>query len=349
MFTKQKIKKIIIRFVVMLLISITLIFHNYLNPIIKNWLTDINIVSSRNNLMVHFINVGQGDAIAINLPDGKIMLVDTGPEDNNVTLTNYLKENVLHNRCNNTIDYLVLTHADMDHIGGTLRLLKNFNVKTVFMPKVNSNTDGYEEVLTYVEANCEYRMAYDDYEIKGCEYAITFLKQMSYDDTNDSSQVIKLSCFNKKFLFTGDISVNIENEFVELYNEFLDCDVLKVSHHGSNSSTSAEFLMLTSPIYSVISVGADNNYGHPTEEVLNRINALGSKVLRTDKDGNILFVVGKDYNLTNLNGKYYVFNLSFDFAYLVVIVDVILMLNIIVIIIKKEKVNKHLVDKTLEY
>ena len=349
MFTKQKIKKIIISFSIMLLISITLVFHNFLNLLIKGWLVKINVVSSKNNLMVHFVNVGQGDAIAINLPDNKIMLIDTGSEDNNVTLTDYLKENVLHARHNNKIDYLVLTHADMDHIGGTLRLLKNFNVKTVFVPKVNSNTDSYEEVLTYIEANCEYRMAYDDYEIKGKDYTITFLKQMSYDDTNDSSQVIKLSCFNKKFLFAGDVSADVENDFIEHYNEFLDCDVLKVAHHGSKTSSSAEFLMATSPSYSVISVGADNNYGHPTEEVLNRINALGSKVLRTDKDGNILFVVGKDYNLTNLNGKYYVFNLSLDYAYLVVVVDVILLLYIVVIIIKKEKVNKHLVDKTLEY
>ena len=114
-------------------------FYSFINPKIINGLANsFNLVTSEKNLLVHFIDVGQADAIAINLPDGKTMLIDDGSKEYNVSYVNYLKENVTSSKTNNKIDYLVLTHADSDHVGGTMKLLKNFKIKTIYMPKIVS-------------------------------------------------------------------------------------------------------------------------------------------------------------------------------------------------------------------
>ena len=140
MFTKQKIKNLIILGVVILILSITCIFKSFFNPIVINFfVNEFDLVSIDKNILVHFINVGQADAAAINLPDGKVLLIDSGSESNNTDYVNYLKENVLHTKRNSYIDYLVLSHADMDHVGGTLKLLNEFNVGTVFLPKIASD------------------------------------------------------------------------------------------------------------------------------------------------------------------------------------------------------------------
>ena len=131
MITKQKKKSIIIMMIIMTALSLLCIFYNQINPFVLSLLADkFNLVSNKDNLMVHFINVDQSDAIAVNLPDGKIMLIDAGSEEYNVTYTKYLTENVINTKNNKEIDYLVLTHADLDHVGGTLKLLKKHQTQT---------------------------------------------------------------------------------------------------------------------------------------------------------------------------------------------------------------------------
>lgn len=128
--SKQKIKKLMIYISVILLVGVICFFnstikHNAINMLFDNF----GIVARDDTMLVHFISVGQGDACVIDLPDGKTMLIDTGLKSGNVSYTNYLEENVINDQFNRIIDYLVLTHADADHIGGTLRVLKIFKLK----------------------------------------------------------------------------------------------------------------------------------------------------------------------------------------------------------------------------
>ena len=340
MITKQKIKKLIVIFCIMLVLTLTCVFHSYLHPFFINLFADrFKIVSNKDNLLVHFISVGQADATAINLPDGKVMLIDTGTEEINTTYVNYIKENVLHTKRKDYIDYLVLSHADMDHVGGTMKILKNFEIGTVYLPKMASNSIGYDEILNFVENNYNFITLGSEFVISTELYNITFFEILNNSNTNDSSQVLKLESDNKSFLFTGDISSSVEQLYIEKYGEKLDCDVLKVSHHGSNSSTSTGFLEVVTPKYSVVSVGFGNVYGHPTYDVLERLKSVGSEILRTDEDSDILFVVGDDYNLRLIDKIYYITRLSLDYVVLVIVVDGVLLAFSVVVLIKKEKTN----------
>ena len=338
MFTKQKIKKLIVIFSIMFALTLTCVFHSVLHPFfIDLFATRFEIVSNKNNLLVHFINIGQGDATAINFPDGKVMLIDTGCEESNTTYVKYLKENVISTQRKNYIDYLVLSHADMDHCGGTMKLLKNFKIGTVFMPKLESNSQGYQEILEYVENNCKFEVLGEEFVVENTLYAITFFEILKDNNTNDSSQVVKVESANQSFLFVGDISSRVETLYVEKYGKELDVDVLKVSHHGSNTATSEYFLDCVTPKYAVISVGAENDYGHPTGEVLEILKENHIDILRTDIHENVLFVVGKDYHLFQISGKYFITSLSLNYMSFVMVVDCCLIVMSVIVIIKKEK------------
>ena len=342
MLTKQKMKKLIIILSVMSVLSLMCIFHSFLHPLFVDGLANqFNLVTNKDNLMVHFINVEQADAVAINLPDGKIMLIDDGSKDINVDYVNYLKENVIHSKINNKIDYLVLTHADADHVGGTMKLLKNFEINMVFMPKIISNSATFQEIYDYVTKNCDYQVLGEGFQIVN-QYQITFFESLNQTNTNDSSQVIKLEYLNKSFLFMGDVSSLVEDDYVEFYGNSLNCDVLKVSHHGSLTATSQLLLDYSTPQYAVISVGENNSYGHPNEEVLNRLRVNGVNIYRTDKHGDVLFVVGSDYNLKVLNNTYFITGLTLDYRMYILIIDIIMFGVAVVVILKKEKKkSKH--------
>lgn len=342
MLTKQKMKKLIIILSVMSVLSLMCIFHSFLHPLFVDALANqFNLVTNKDNLMVHFINVEQADAVAINLPDGKIMLIDDGSKDINVDYVNYLKENVIHSKINNKIDYLVLTHADADHVGGTMKLLKNFEINMVFMPKIISNSATFQEIYDYVTKNCDYQVLGEGFQIVN-QYQITFFESLNQTNTNDSSQVIKLEYLNKSFLFMGDVSSLVEDDYVEFYGNSLNCDVLKVSHHGSSTATSQLLLDYSTPQYAVISVGENNSYGHPNEEVLNRLRVNGVNIYRTDKHGDVLFVVGSDYNLKVLNNTYFITGLTLDYRIYILIIDIIMFGVAVVVILKKEKKkSKH--------
>ncbi len=340
MLTKQKMKKLIIILSVMSVLSLMCVFYSFLHPLVVNGLANrFRLVTNRDNLMVHFINVEQADAVAINLPDGKIMLIDDGSRDVNVDYVNYLKENVIHSKINSKIDYLVLTHADADHVGGTMKLLKNFEIDMVFMPKIMSNSQTFEEIYTYVIKNCNYQVLGEGFQIVN-QYQITFFELLNQTNTNDSSQVIKLEYLNKSFLFMGDVSSSVEDDYVGFYGNTLNCDVLKVAHHGSSTATSQLLLDYSTPQYAVISVGENNSYGHPDDDVLARLQSNNISIYRTDKQGNILFVVGSDYNLKVLNNQFYITGLTLDYRVNILVVDIILLCVAVVVILKKEKKKK---------
>lgn len=334
---KQKRNKIIVLSIIFIVLSITCFFSRSINCFISIIAKkEFNIIESKNNLLIHFVDVGQGDAVAVNLPNGEILLIDTGPENRNVDYINYLKEKVLNFKKDLTIDYLILTHADSDHIGGTLKLLQTFNVEKVYMPIVFGNSATFEETFLYIEANCDYEIISRETEFKVENCEIKILGLYEFNDTNKSSTVVKLTYLNNSFLFMADADFQTEEMLMNEYSENLDCDVLKVAHHGSKESTSKEFLNFVTPEYSIISVGI-NSYGHPNDILLNRLTNIGSEIYRTDINGDILFVVGNEYELSAFKNNFIIINNFLDYKILILVIDCIIAVNVFIILFKKTK------------
>ena len=317
------------------------IFYQSINLGMEKLLFDkLNIVSNEDKLLVHFVSVGQGDAIVINLPNGKVMMIDTGPKSSNVTLTKYIETNIINAHHNKVIDYLILTHADIDHIGGTLRVLKNFDVEKLYLPKLESDSIYYKDLVEFVDDKYEYDFLDDEDVLNVGDCELKVLSKFNYNTTNKSSAVVRLEYLGRSFLFTGDIDADVESDLIEHYRDEIDCDVLKVAHHGSKFSSSTEFLSWSSPTYSVVSVG-DNYYGHPHDETIDRILDSGSHLVRTDIDGNVMFIVGNNFDLEMIHDKYIVIGLDLDIRYFCLIIVVISSLLIIKILIPiKVKVSK---------
>ena len=336
---KQKIKSIITSGVILILLTITCFFYNAINKGLTKWLQkEFNVLFVENNMIVHFIDVGQGDAMAINLPNGEVMLIDCGPQSSNVKYCNYIKENVLGLKNNKEVDYLILTHADADHVGGALKVLHEFDVKKVYLPPIDSETDTYLGLKNFAYNNCDVELIERStgFMVDGCKINIMGLYDIH--DTNESSAVIKIEYLNKSFIFMADVSAYVEDLLIQEYGNELDCDVVKISHHGSDTSSSLDFLQMVSPDYAVISVG-QNSYGHPTTEVLENINTVNAKLLRTDINGSIAFAVGQDYDLTCNYGTYLISSFYLDYRIFVLIVDLMLIVNVVIVLIKKDKRN----------
>lgn len=234
------------------------------------------------NLNVYFIDVGQADSIYIENKD-KNMLIDAGNNEDGQKLVNYFKSlNV------DEFDYVIGTHPHEDHIGGMDDIINNFKIDNYYMPDKLSTTKTFEDVLDALESN---NLTYHVPE-KGQEFSLgdAYFKVIySGDDTNDindSSIVLKMTYGENSFLFTGDATSNVEELILD---EDLKSDVLKVAHHGSNYSSTDEFLDRVDPDYAVISVGLNNTYNHPSESTLQKLNSRNIKVYRTDQDGTIIF------------------------------------------------------------
>ncbi len=251
---------------------------------------------------VHFIDVGQGDSILIETKDSA-MLIDAGENSKGVDVVNYLQlQNI------KKLDYLVGTHPRSDHIGGLDDVLNSFPVDKVLLPDVANNTSIFEEVLdTLDKKNLKITKpeAGDQYSFGDATF--TILSPVNpYDNINDNSLVIKLNFGKNSFLFTGDAEKPAEKDMLAGSYD-LSADVLKIGHHGSESSTSADFLAAVNPTYAVICVGTNNDYGQPKVETLRRIKEQGVKLYRTDMQGTIVFtsngknvsVNTKDYDITD--------------------------------------------------
>jgi len=239
-------------------------------------------------LEVTFLDVGQGDAIFIESPEGTQVLIDGGRG------TKVLRElSKVMPFWDRSIDVVVATHPDADHIGGLPYVLERFKVAQVLQTSVESDTavfhvlenDIDKEKARVISPRRGTRLILDGSAV------LTILSRdvSKVSKTNDASIVIRLDYGETSFLFTADATKDVERELLQ-FHKALDVDVLKVGHHGSNSSSSSEFLSATSPNFAVISVGAHNSYGHPTKQVLDRLSASGAKVFRTDTDGTLHFI-----------------------------------------------------------
>ena len=242
-------------------------------------------------LKVHFLDVGQGDSIIIELPTNETILIDASIKDASDKIIKYLKEENV-----SKIDYVFATHPHSDHIGGMSAVIKAFDIGQIYMPKAVTTTKTYENLLlTIKDKNLKIKTAKAGNTIidtDDLKLVVLAPNQDSYESLNNYSIVLKLTYKEKSFLFTGDAETLSEKEITG----DVEADVLKVGHHGSRTSTSQAFLNKVNPSYAVISVGLNNDYKHPHQEVLDRLEKKNIKIYRTDQNGDIIFTTD-GYNI----------------------------------------------------
>lgn len=236
-------------------------------------------------LTVHFIDVGQADAILVQTPAGETMLIDAGGNDDEQRISAYLQSQQIK-----SIQVLVGTHPHEDHIGAMDKVIYSFPVEQVYLPKITHNTRTFEELLQAVKnrgLKIKTARAGVSIPLTGVDCIIVSPVDQEYKEINDYSAVIKLSYGKQGFLFCGDAGETAESAMLAAGAK-LQADVLKVAHHGSSSGSSARFLQAVSPRHAVISCGLDNPYGHPHQETLQRLQKSGINILRTDQSGTII-------------------------------------------------------------
>lgn len=234
------------------------------------------------NVVIRYLDVGQADSILIQ-SDGKNMLIDAGTNDMGKTVVEDLKEYNVQR-----IDYLIGTHPHEDHIGGMDDVINNFEIDSIYMPKVQNNTKTFEDVLdaisnnglkiTSPEVGYKFMLGNAICEIMSCGTG----SSEEINDLNLSSIVIRMTYGEQSFLFMGDAEE--ENEKMRSWPQ---TNVLKVGHHGSNSSTSQEFLNQVKPQIAIIPVGKENKYGHPKQTTVDKLNNMQVEMYRTDEKGTI--------------------------------------------------------------
>lgn len=292
-------------------------------------------------LVVHYIDVGQGDCIYIAFPDGTDMLIDCGSEKGRKEYETSAISDLKALNPDGKIDRVMATHSDADHISYLDEVLSEFQVGNVYMPNIRSNnldksvkiggrdvkvgdldasklkkftdkdtidTERYTEffIAALSEPNCNITLNIGKYEIRGQDYTFTFyclsqeewnirsLKDKNGDPNatqiNAVSPIGILEYAGRRLVFTGDSNKNNEDYYCKTY-PYVDCDVLKVAHHGSNGSSSKDFLQHVKCEYAVISTSGES-YGHPAQEALDRLKENGiQKIHRTDKCGNVVLTV----------------------------------------------------------
>jgi competence protein ComEC len=236
-------------------------------------------VTAAPSLTVHFIDVGQGDAILIDAGSTEI-LIDAGEKSSGAV--DYIK-----NYVNGPIEAMIATHSHTDHIGGLIPALENFSVRDIWLNEENAPTKTFAEFMNMV--NAEQAVIHRAERGNLIKAGILTLQvhhpaQSFTGDANGSSTVVSLVYGNVKFLFTGDADSEAESDM--LYS-LLDVDILKVAHHGSRYSSSPKFLAAVKPEVAIYCAGTGNSYGHPHAETINALNTAGAKVYGTDTHGTI--------------------------------------------------------------
>jgi competence protein ComEC len=236
-------------------------------------------------LEVHYIDVGQGDATLIKC-GSHAMLIDGGNNNKGTTVQLYLKKQGVE-----SLDYVIGTHPDADHIGGLDVIVYKYNCDTVIMPDYEKDTKTYQELVDVIHdknMKITYPVVGEQYALGEAKFTIIAPNSNSYGgNANDYSVAILLEYGKNRFLFTGDAEEASEAEMLTNGID-ISADVYKVAHHGSRSASTQEFLNAVHPKYAVISCGEGNSYGHPHAEVLNRLRSMGVEVFRTDEQGSII-------------------------------------------------------------
>lgn len=250
-------------------------------------------------LRVHYIDVGQGDSELIELPNDEVMLIDAGENDKGELVAEYIKSQGIEK-----IDYLVGTHPHSDHIGGLDIVINEFDIGKIYMPKAEATTATFNDVLDAVEnKGLRINTAKAGVSlVSGDDLTVEMLAPVktNYASSNNYSAVIKIVYKNSSFLFTGDAERVSENDI----KSDVSADVLKVGHHGSDTSSSDAFLERVRPNIAVISCGVDNKYGHPHAETLQKLADVNAEVHRTDTDGTVVIDTdGEQYEIYTENSE----------------------------------------------
>ena len=255
-----------------------------------------NIDIAENNLIkIHYIDVGQGDSIFIELPNNKTMLIDAGESSKGKIVSSYISNLGYYK-----IDYIVGTHPHTDHIGGLAHIINSFDIGNIYMPKAVSTSKTYENLLNTISQK--------GLKITTARAGVNIVSESNlninivapnreYSDLNNSSAVVKITYGNRKFLFMGDAETKSENDIIS----DVSADVIKVGHHGSETSSGQSFVNKVNSKYAIIMVGTNNQYNHPYQIIINRWINSGAKVYRTDINGNI--IVTSDGNILDINSS----------------------------------------------
>ncbi len=279
----KKINKLLNKIIFILIVLIGIFYTN--KELIKKDNTSYAMKQTENDdvnkLEIYYFDVGQADSILIKENNYNI-LIDAGNNEDGENLVNYLKNNLNINKFN----MVVGTHPHEDHIGGLNNIIDEFDIDTILMPNATSTSKTFESVLNSIE-NKNYKITvpkideefnYDNIKLK------VLYTGTNEKDLNNNSIVLKLTYFNNKFLFTGDATSKVEKK---LLKKDIESDVLKIGHHGSEYSTTNDFLDKVNPKYAIIEVGKNNTYKHPKQITLDKLNAKNIKIYRTDLDGTI--------------------------------------------------------------
>ncbi|TCI50346.1 MBL fold metallo-hydrolase [Exiguobacterium sp. SH5S13] len=241
--------------------------------------------SAAASIKVHYIDVGQGDAIYIKMPSGEDVIIDGGNKGKGDAIVAYLKKQKVDD-----IEVLISTHPDADHIGGLDEILDAYRVENIYAPKVKHTTQAYKDFLQAVKREGKTIKTAQmgvSLPIKGVNAKFVGpVKAYSNSDLNNWSAVLHVTYKKNTFLFTGDAEHVSEKDMIAK-KQALRADVLKVGHHGAKTSTSSTFLNTVKPKHAIISVGK-NSYGHPTSEVVTNLKRQKVNTLRTDKNGTII-------------------------------------------------------------
>lgn len=232
---------------------------------------------------VHFLDVSQGDATLVTC-DGHAMLIDAGDDTKGTAIQNYLKKQKIK-----SLDYLILTHPDADHIGGAPVIITKFEISKVFVSNFEKANKAYRKLIQALDDNnlkSSTPAVKSKYSLGTAEFTI-LAPNDTYDTPNDSSIALLLKNGKNSFLFTGDAEEAAEKNILSTGID-ISADVYKVGHHGSRTSTSQKFFKAVDPDYAVISCGEGNSYGHPHAETLNTLRTNGVAVYRTDENGTII-------------------------------------------------------------
>ncbi len=271
-----------------------------------------NIIYAKNYVgnpfQVHVINVENGDAFLLRMPNNETIMVDTGDDKYYDRVESYIKQ-YFHYEKLNSIDYLILTHSDKDHIGNAISIMKKYNVKNIIRPDVyskfeetNSLTDDkyiiteseiYSDVIKYAFDNKIQMVFANDLKsmsLGECKINFLWLENNKFTDDNNHSIVFKLIYKSKSFLFMGDAEEKFEENLISIYKDELNADVLKVGHHGSKTSTSQEFLNIVNPKFAILSCSSRSSI-LPSHEVIDRLSNMNIKIASTANEGNFAMTV----------------------------------------------------------
>lgn len=259
--------------------------------VLNGWLIYLILVPQEEKLEVHFLDVGQGDAILIEAPGGVDMLIDGGPDRS--VMRQLPRRLGLFDR---TIDVVLATHPDKDHIAGLADVFEKYEV-SYFIESGVQHESPYVKALQEAEEtepNLTHMIARRGMRIDlGSDVYADILfpdRDVSNVETNDGSVIIRLVYGDTSFLLGGDAPSKVEDYLVSLDPSSVKSDVLKANHHGSKTSTSAAWLDAVDPALVIISAGKDNSYGHPAPDVVDRILQSGAQILSTMDEGTITFV-----------------------------------------------------------